>query len=369
MTNGNAQFNEIVMLSSPDYPLVLVTGSAGLIGSRTIAALSKEYSIVGLDVKPPKAQGVGDWIECDLTNEVSVQQALEQVRRSHGSRIASVIHLAAYYDFAGRPSELYDELTVNGTRRLLEQLQGFQVEQFIFSSSLLVLRAAETGELLNEDSPTEATWDYPNSKLAAEEVIKKFHREIPVVILRIAGVYDEDGHSIPIGQQIRRIHEKQLESYFFPGDADHGQAFVHLDDLIACVRTAIERRHSLGPYETFLVAEPDVMSYEELQDLIGQELHGQEWPTFRIPKTVAKAGAWVKDKLAGENDETFIKPWMVDLADAHYPVDPSRARQLLGWEPRRRLRTTLPEMLRRLKQDPNSWYETQGFPTDDGKGT
>jgi nucleoside-diphosphate-sugar epimerase len=47
---------------------------------------------------------------------------------------------------------------------------------------------------------------------------------------------------------------------------------------------------------------------------------------------------------------------MIDLADAHYPVDISKAKRLLGWQPRHSLRETLPEMLRRLKQDPAGWY-------------
>jgi hypothetical protein len=42
----------------------------------------------------------------------------------------------------------------------------------------------------------------------------------------------------------------------------------------------------------FLLAEPDVMSYEELQDQLGRLIHGREWPTIRIPKPVDKAGAW-----------------------------------------------------------------------------
>jgi nucleoside-diphosphate-sugar epimerase len=276
-----------------------------------------------------------------------------------------VIHLAAYYDFSGDLSPLYDKLTVEGTRRLLRQLQRFAVEQFAFSSSLLVMKPVEEGEMIAEDSPVEATWDYPESKIKAEEVIRQEHREIPVVVLRIAGVYDEDCHSIPIAQQISRIYEKTLESYFFPGDASHGQAFVHLDDLVDCFRKCIERRRQLGAHELMLIAEPDVMSYAELQDRLGELLHGKEWPTIRIPKVAAKAGAWVQEKMAGEGEETFIKPWMIDLADAHYPVQIERARQRLGWDPKRRLRDTLDEMVRRLKRDPKGWYERNGLPASE----
>jgi nucleoside-diphosphate-sugar epimerase len=344
-----------------EEPVVIITGSTGLIGARLAEALSANYKVVGLDVKRPEKGIAGaDFFECDMTKDQSVAQAMASVREKYGHRLASVVHLAAYYDFSGAPSPLYRTLTVEGTRRLLRTLRGFDVEQFVFSSTLLVMQPVEDeGGVITERSPIEAedeTWDYPRSKLKAERVIREERGEIPAVILRIAAVYDEDCHSIPIAQQISRIYEKRLESYFFPGDSDHGQAFVHLDDLIDCFRKVIELRHELDPYEVFLIAEPDVMSYAELQDCIGELVHGEDWPTIRIPKLVAKAGAWAQEKLLGE--ETFIKPWMVDLADTHYPVEIERARKRLGWEPKHRLRGTLKEMIARLKRDPEKWYRT-----------
>lgn len=342
-------------------PLVLITGASGLIGSRLAEALAPKHRVVGLDVKPPpQAEYPFDWIEADLTDDRAVADVLRTVRQGYGDEIASVFHLAAYYDFSGEPSPLYQELNVEGTRRLLAGLLDFKVEQFVFSSSLLVMQPAELGEWINEDSPTEAGWDYPISKLETERVIRETHDGIPVVVLRIAGVYDEECHSIPIAQQIARIYEKQLESYFFPGNKQHGQPFVHLDDLVDCFLTALERRHSLDAEELFLIAEGEVLSYAELQERIGELIHGEAWPTIRIPKPVAKAGAWVKDKLSSE--DAFIKPWMIDLSDAHYPVDVSRARYRLGWEPRHDLRSTLSEMIARLKQDPRRWYETNKLP-------
>ena len=345
-------------------PLVLITGSSGLIGSRLIEALVGDFRVVGLDLKPPRDQ-LADFIECDLTRSESVESALQEVESRHGDQIASVIHLAAYYDFSGEPSPLYDKLTVEGTRRMLQQLQRFAVEQFVFSSSLLVMKPVAEGEVITEASPVESTWDYPASKIKAEEVIAKERHEISVVVLRIAGVYDEDCHSIPIAQQISRIYQKTFESYFFPGNASHGQAFVHLDDLVDCFRKCIERRRQLGSHELLLIAEPEVLSYAELQDRLGELLHGKEWPTIRIPKVAAKAGAWVQEKMAGEEEETFIKPWMIDLADAHYPVQIDLARQRLGWEPEHRLRDTLDEMVRRLRRDPHGWYERNGLPVPD----
>jgi nucleoside-diphosphate-sugar epimerase len=352
-------------------PTVLVTGSSGLIGQRICKRLAKNYRVVGLDVKSPENEldGVA-FIECDFTKGPSVKDAIRQVRQDHGDHLASVVHLAAYYDFAGEPSPLYDELTVEGTRRLLEQLHTLtRVEQFIFSSSLLVMKPCDVGEKLTEICPMEGVWDYPASKIKAEKAIRSTRGNIPAVILRIAGVYDERGHSIPITQNIRRIAEKEFESYFFPGNADRGQAFVHLDDVVSAFEKTIERRHDLDTLEVFLIAEDECLSYDQLQDIIGEHLHGvDDWPTIRIPKFVAKAGAWAKDKLASsEEDRPFIKPWMVDLADAHYPVDSSLAAKRLGWHAEHKLSRTLPVMLANLQADPARWYRENKLPLPDEK--
>lgn len=343
-----------------EKPLVLVTGGAGLIGSRLIDNLADRYQVIGLDLDTSEGdEDRATWFTCDLTDESEVQQTLREVRSRFGERLASVIHLAAYYDFSGEPSPLYEELTVEGTRRLLKQLQSFQVEQFLFSSTLLVMKSSENGQPLTSRSAVDAEWDYPKSKWKTEQVIEAERGRIPALILRLAGAYDEQGHSPPISQQIRRIYEQQLESYFFPGDDDHGQSFVHLDDTVTALRCAIDRRAQLPAWETMLIGEEEVMSYAELQDRIGKLIHGVGWPSIRIPKIVAKAGAWAKERISAE---TFIKPWMIDLADQNYPIDVRRAKSALGWQPRHSLRATLPKMIALLKQDPERFYRINQLP-------
>lgn len=343
-------------------PTLLITGAAGLIGSSLLRRVQHDYQVIALDIVEPKVPGAGyDFVHCDLTDEESVRRSLEQVRRTHGTQLAGVVHLAAYYDFSGEPSPLYEQLTVEGTRRLLATLHDFEVEQFLFSSSLLVMAPAQTGELLDETSPTRAEWEYPKSKLATEAVVRQTQGDIPSVILRIAGVYDEDCHSIPIAQQIRRIYENDLESYFFPGNPEHGQSFVHLDDVIDCLARTVERRGELDHSELLLIGEPEALSYVELQRRIGELLHGAQWPAIRIPKTVAKAGAWVQNALSPSGQEPFIKPWMVDMADAHYPVNPGKAKTKLGWQPEHRLADTLPAMIDRLQENPQRWYEVNNL--------
>ena len=57
---------------------------------------------------------------------------------------------------------------------------------------------------------------------------------------------------------------------------------------------------------------------------------------------------------------------MIDRAADHYELDISRARRLLGWEPKRSLRDALPKMVAALKQDPAGWYAAHklGSPPD-----
>src|SRR5918995_6187156 len=148
-------------------PLVLVTGSTGYVGTALVQALATDYRVAGLDKKPPQGKPPADtdFIECDLTRDESVRAALDTVRQRHGGEVASCVHLAAHYDFSGEPSPLYQTLTVEGTRRLLHGLQSFAVEQFIFSSTHIVMKPAEDEEVITESSPVEPAWDYPKSKL------------------------------------------------------------------------------------------------------------------------------------------------------------------------------------------------------------
>lgn len=334
--------------------IVVITGSSGLIGSALIKRLSKKYRIVGLDrVGPPYPPLQAECVNFDITDEKSIDAAMERIRYGHGSKIVSVVHLAAYYDFGQKDSPKYHEINVKGTENFLRQLQDFEVDQFLFSSSNLIYKPSEPGVKINEDCPVEANWGYPESKVLTEDLIKKNNKDIPAVFMRIAGVYTDYGHSIPITQQIKRIYEKELLSHFYSGDVNHGDVFVHLEDVVDAMEKAIEKRHDL-PHEIALnIGEPTSPTYQELQDAIGNLLHGKDWETYEMPKALAKAGAWARDLVS----DPFIKPWMIDRAGAHYELDISRAKEYLDWQPKNRVMDILPRMIESLKADPEMWYE------------
>ena len=344
-----------------DSGIVLVTGSNGTIGTAVMRRFAGSFdSIVGFDRDAPTTPSPGCvGIPVDITSGESLQEGLRMVREHHGAHIASVIHLAAYYDFLGEPSNKYDEITVQGTGRLLRGLRDldFKVEQFMFSSTMLVHRPAEPGQFINEDWPIGPTWAYPESKVRTEQLIHEERVDIPAVLLRIAGVYGDRCHSIPLAHQIQRINERQITSSIYSGSTSHGQSFMHLDDLVDAIALVLERRFKLPSELPILLGEPEPLSYDEVQHTLARLIHGEDWETIEVPGALAplaKAGAWVMEKLPGA--DPFVKPWMIDRANDHYALDISRARTQLGWEPKRSLRETLPKMIAALKADPLGWY-------------
>lgn len=349
-------------------PAIIITGSTGLIGSRLVQHFAGPYRVFALDIRPPEQQlpDNAEYREIDVTSDDRVKNAFSAIRRQHEGPVASVIQLAAYYDFTGEPSDLYEKITIQGTRRVLDAARELEVEQFIFPSTMLVHAPTVPGTPFNENQPLEAKWEYPQSKIAAENIISEHRGDVPTVLLRIAGVYTDRCDSLPLSHQIQRIHERRLTARAYPGDARSGHAMVHADDLVDAFGKTVENRRQL-PREAFpiLIGEPETAGFVDLRSELGRLLHDEpDWKTYEVSKSFAKTGAWLEEKIPGF-DEPFIKPWMIDLADDHYELDITRAREKLGWNPSHRLLPTLETMIRHLRQDPAKWYQDHGLDVPD----
>lgn len=355
------------MSRSSDRPLVLVTGSSGMLGDALLRRRSKDLQFVGFDfagntVPVREAEG----IDMDLGRDESVDASLERVAFAYGTSVHAVVHLAAYVDFSSEDSPMYDKVTVEGSRRLLDKLheKGFEVGRFIFSSSMLAHEPTEPGDPIDEDSALGAKWGYPQSKIDAENVIREHAGDYPTTFLRIAGVYTKDCGAPTLAQQMHRIYESSLKSHVLPGNPERGQAFVHLEDTLDALERAIDKPDAQPKRATYLIGEPETFTYQELQDAMGEALHGaEEWKTIRVPEELAEVGAATENyasRLPGVS-EPFIKPFMIDMADDHYEIDISLARKDLGWEPKHRLLDEIPAMCQRLKDDPAAWRKKNGI--------
>ena len=348
-------------------PIVLITGASGNLGRSVATALMGSYQIVGLD---RQASDDGDFpvIAVDLSADDSVVSALQVFRETYGPHIASVVHLAAYFDFTGEDNPLYQSVNVEGTRRLLRALQDFEVAQFLYPSTMLVHAPCRPGELIDETQPIAPGWAYPASKAAAEAVVRAECGHIPSVILRLAGVYD--GHTMvpTMAQQMARIYERDLQSHLYSGSTLVGQSALHRDDMLDALKRTVDRRARLPTNTEILIGEAQAVGYGVLQDRLGQLMHGADaWPTLQVPKPLAAAGAWVQGQLEplvpdaiDGGKPPFIRPFMVAMADDHFALDIRRARLLLDWEPRHHLADELPQMVSNLKADPVAWYTANG---------
>lgn len=338
-----------------EQPVVIITGSSGYIGSAMVEALASNYRVLGFDREVhPHPPSEAECICIDITDVHSLEAAFDRVRTAHGTRIASVVHLAAYFDLTGEPNPAYDEVTLGGTRNLLKCLQDFKVDQFVFFSTLLVHAPTKPGVPIDESSALDPKLPYRESKALTERIVEQECGEIPVVILRPAGVYDDGGHSAFLAQQIARIYEQRLIGHFYPGNLSTGQPYLHLDDLARALLCTVEKRLELPAHTVLLLGESGVMGYGELQRELGRLIHDEEWTTVSIPRQLARAGVWTQEQILDE--DAFQKPWMVDIADDYYELDTSKALELIGWSPSHSLRESLSDIVDKLKENPFSWY-------------
>ena len=340
-----------------DKKLVLITGSAGRIGAAVAERLGKNYQIVGFQhLKAIYASDNEELVPLDMSSEESIYHAFKHIQAFYGKKIASVVHLAAYYSFSDQDYEKYNKITVQGTKNLLKALQNFEVEQFIFSSTMLVHKATNPPKKITESSQLEGNWAYPKSKIETEKVIEEYRGKIPTVIMRIAGVYDDNCDSIPISNQIQRIYEKSFLAHFFPGDLSHGAAFIHMDDLVDLLEIAVKKRDEIGNSVTILVGEEKTLSTRFLQETISETLWKKKILMVRIPRFVAWMGAWVQCHMPFMAKQ-FIRPWMIKLADEHYELDISKAKKIFKWAPKRKLEDAIVKICLDLLKNPADWYK------------
>ena len=122
-------------------PVVVVTGVSGNLGTRLLPLLGS-YSVIGVDVSPPRTDSELQFESLDLGQESSTRVLYELLRDTHAY---AVVHLAFVIDPVRSgvlDIERMWQINVSGTARVMEAVTEANrttddgVKQFIFPSSV-----------------------------------------------------------------------------------------------------------------------------------------------------------------------------------------------------------------------------------------
>ena len=289
-------------------PRALVTGGAGFIGSH-VADLYLEhgYDVTVLDNfasgRRENVPASARLAELDLTSA----EARELVANG---RFDVVSHLGAQIDVRKSVADpMYDaSINVVGTLNLLEGVRASgHATRFIFSSTGGALYGDFVTPPNVEDFPKDPESPYGIAKLSAELYLAYYARvhKIDTVSLRYANVYgprqDPHGEAGVVAIFCNRILTRQPLTVF--GDGSQTRSFQYITDLID------------GVWRLMQTATNDPVN-------IGNP---QEMTLLALAERVIA--------LTGSRSPIIFRPLPEDDPKVRQP-DISRARAILGWEPR-----------------------------------
>ncbi|MCC2661748.1 MAG: nucleoside-diphosphate sugar epimerase [Arthrobacter sp.] len=139
---------------------VLVTGASGLLGREVVRLLIRQgHAVSTFQRRPSGVDGAADFCG-SVTDGDAVRRAVAGAE--------GVIHLAAKVSFTGRAGE-FDEVNVEGTRRLLHSARAAGARELVFVSSPSVANsgAAIAGLGAERADPQHAHGDYSRTKAEA----------------------------------------------------------------------------------------------------------------------------------------------------------------------------------------------------------
>jgi UDP-glucose 4-epimerase len=286
---------------------ILITGIAGFIGSHIAGLLLEEgHAVAGLDdLSSGRLKNVpegAEFFKTDLCDASGVREAFEKTRPPF------VIHHAAQVSVSRSVKDPVSDARVNvlGTLNILRLCAEYSVKGIIFASSGGALYG-DVNSPANEDFPLSPRSPYGLSKWAGEEYVRYFQEEygIHYVILRYGNVYGP--RQDPQGEAgVVAIFAHQLISGEIPtinGDGEYVRDYVYVEDVAKANVAALKK------YQANAILN------------IGT---GKGTSVNNLFDTMAGlVGAGVSPR--------FGPPRPGDLRSSI--LDPSRAKEVLGWEP------------------------------------
>jgi UDP-glucose 4-epimerase len=291
-----------------------VTGASGPLGMRLCEALCARGtgSIVGVDAAPPRADLAGlEFRTMDIRDP-----GLITLWRD--AAVRSVIHLAAALDPIRGRREM-QSLAVDGTRNVLDAASACGAEQILFLSGATVYGA-------HPDNPPRLTEKHPlrpnpfpcsADKAEAERLVSEFaaaNLQVRVAVLRPA---------IVIGPHVMDFVARSFQQPLFllPAGADAELQFLHEDDLVAACLAALDGRRA----GTWNLAGRGTMRLSECLARLGTRVISLPPLLLEPALNLSRALRLPFAEAPASVVPFLLHPWL---------VDPTRAREDLGFTPR-----------------------------------
>lgn len=286
---------------------VVVTGAAGFIGRWVVEdLLERGYDVVGLDdLSNGQRRNVAAFEDDDAFEfRVGDVRDADTVRELFDEDTTACIHLAAEIDVhesLERPNDHF-EANVLGTQHVLEACRATDTRLGLMGTCM-VYDMADSAAGIDETHPVKPASPYAGTKLAAENIAESYYHgyDLPVTLLRPFNTYGpfQEVGVVPIFVE-RDLAGEPITIY---GDGTQTRDLLYATD---CARFVVEATFSDAAVGEVLNAGTGTdVSINELAGLVASEGTDIEHvehhhPQSEIPKLLC---------------------------------DPSKAEELLGWEP------------------------------------
>ena len=213
---------------------ILVTGGRGFIGRALVKLIQRSgFSVVSLDRVPIAEPAVAgrEESECDLSDAPQLRDIFER------QRIRKIVHLAAILPTAAQRNPVRaTQVNVQGSLSLLELAREFNVQRFVFGSSLSVYGSYPGDKMVSEADRAAPEDLYGAAKLYIEQLGQAFRQchRIEFVSLRMGRVVGPGAQSVSSAWR-SEIFELLKVDYpaeiSLPYRASENLLVLHVDDL------------------------------------------------------------------------------------------------------------------------------------------
>lgn len=321
----------------------LVTGATGFTGRHLCRSLVDDGEDVVAFVRPTSdtdpLEELG--VACrtvDITDPRDVRSAFRPFRR--------VYHLAAAFRSEHPDRDVFRRVNVDATRHLLDAARETGVGRFVHCSTVGVQGEIEDPPA-TEDYRTDPGDHYQRTKLEGERLARRrFADGLPGTVVRPVGIYGPgDTRFLKLFRAVDRGR------FVMIGSGDTLYHLTYVDDLVRGIRLAARRPEALG--QVFTIGGPRYTTLRELVDTVADVL-GRPRPRLRVPyRPVYWASVVCERVCRALGVEPPLFPRRVEFFALDRAFDISRAREVLGYEPRVDLETGLRRTAR--------WYREQGL--------